>query len=66
LVVVVGKGRVPGMALPVVAAAVVVVVVVVVATCRGAVVVVTGVVMGKGMIRIPIQFLDPGRTQGYV
>ena len=51
-----GGGRAPGMALPVVAA-----VVVVVATCRRAVVVVV-VVMGKGMIRILIQFLDPGRT----
>jgi len=57
LVVVVGGGRVPGMALPVVAA-----VVVVIATCHGAVV----VVMGKGMICIPIQFLDPGRTPGYI
>jgi len=57
-----GRGRAPGMALPVVAA----VVVVVAATCRRAVVVVMGVVMGKGMIHIPIQFLDPGRTQGYV
>jgi len=58
-VVVVGRGQVPGMVPPVVA-----VVVVVAATCRRAVVVV--MVMGKGMIRIPIQFLDPGRTQGYV
>ena len=53
-----GGGRASGMALPVVAA----VVVVVVATYHGAVV----VVMEKGMIRIPIQFLDPGRTPGYV
>jgi len=43
---------------------VVAVVVVVAATYRRAVVVV--MVMGKGMIHIPIQFLDPGRTQGYV
>jgi len=54
-VVVVGEGQAPGMVPPVVAVA---------ATCRRAVVVV--MVMGKGMIRIPIQFLDPGRTPGYV
>ena len=57
-----GGGQTPGMALPIVTA----VVVVVVATCRRAVVVVVVMVMGKGMIRIPIQFLDPGQTQGYV
>jgi len=48
------RGRAPGIVPPVVA-----VVVVVAATCRRAVVVVV-MVMGKGMICIPIQFLDPG------
>jgi len=43
---------------------VVTVVVVVAVIYRRAVVVV--MVMGKRMIRIPIQFLDPGQTQGYV
>jgi len=43
---------------------VVAVVVVVVTTCCRAVVVV--MVIEKGMIRILIQFLDPGRTQDYI
>jgi len=60
LVVVVGRGRMPGMIPPV---AVAVVVIVVATTCCGVAVV---RVMVRMTIRTQTRFPDPGQTQSYV